>query len=79
LEFNMPENWTADFMAMCCGLSLALALGWNVTAGAVEWRQLAQDLCIVSPTGPNATAERLCQVAAARSTDQSDDLALWAP
>ncbi len=59
----MPENWESDFMAMCCGLSLAIALGWNVTAGAAEWRELAQNLCLVSPTDANAAASQVCEIA----------------
>ena len=74
----MSENWASDFMAMCCGLSLAVALGWNVTAGAAEWRQLAQNLCIVSSseTGPAAQA---CQVASASTADQSEYLPVLEP
>jgi hypothetical protein len=74
----MPENWESDFMAMCCGLSLAVALGWNVTAGAADWRQLAQNLCIVSPT-EISTADAACQIAAARTADESGYLAVLAP
>jgi hypothetical protein len=58
----MPENWESDFMAMCCGLSLAVALGWNVTAGAADWHELAQNLCIISPTQGD-TADWACAVA----------------
>ena len=74
----MPENWVSEFMAMCCGLSLAVALGWNVTAGAAEWRQLAENLCIVSPTDAT-TVDPACQVAAARTADQPEYLALLTP
>jgi len=74
----MPENWVSDFMAMCCGLSLAVALGWNVTAGAADWRQLAQNLCIVSPSDTN-TVDPACQMAVARTADQSGYLAVLAP
>jgi hypothetical protein len=74
----MPENWVSDFMAMCCGLSLAVALGWNVTAGAAEWRQLAQTLCIVSPTDASIT-DTACQLAVTRTADQSGYLALVEP
>ncbi len=63
----MPENWQSDVMAMCCGLSLAIALGWNVTAGAAEWRQLAQHLCIVNVADLDDGA---CDMAAARALDQ---------
>ena len=74
----MSENWASDFMAMCCGLSLAVALGWNVTAGAADWQQLAQSLCIVNATDTNAV-DPACQIAAARPTDQSGYLAVLAP
>ena len=63
----MPENFLANLMAMCCGLSLAVALGWNVTAGTAEWRQLAEDLCIVGASDQNATAEHACRIVASRS------------
>ena len=63
----MPENWESDFMAMCCGLSLAIALGWNVTAGAAEWQQLAQNLCLVSPSETNTAATQVCEIAASRA------------
>ncbi len=63
----MPDNFLANLMAMCCGLSLAVALGWNVTAGAAEWRELAEDLCIVGASGQNATAERACRIVASHS------------
>jgi len=65
----MPENFWANVMAMCCGLSLAVALGWNVTAGAAEWRQLAETLCIVSPTDQD-TAGRICRDTAVRTVDR---------
>ena len=71
------KNWASDFMAMCCGLSLAIALGWNVTAGAAEWRQLAQNLCIVSPSEASA-AEQACQIASARA-DQGGYLPVVEP
>ena len=74
----MSENWVSDFMAMCCGLSLAVALGWNVTAGAAEWRQLAENLCVVSPTG-SVVVDAACQVAVTRTADQSEYLAVLAP
>ncbi len=76
----MSENWVSDFMAMCCGLSLAVALGWNVTAGAAEWRQLAENLCIVSPAGSGSViVDAACQVAIIRSSDQPEYLAVAAP
>lgn len=56
----MPDKWQSDFMAACCGLSLALALGWNVTAGAAEWRQLAQNLCIITPADAASAATGAC-------------------
>lgn len=59
----MPENWESNFMAMCCGLSLAVALGWNVTAGATDWRELAQSLCIIPPTQTGDAAGRACEAA----------------
>ena len=74
----MSENWASDFMAMCCGLSLAVALGWNVTAGAAEWRQLAQSLCIVNVSDAGS-ADQACQVAAARTMDQGEYPAVLAP
>lgn len=64
----MPENWVSDFMAMCCGLSLALALGWNVTAGAADWKELAQNLCLVP--GSQAAANAVCQSAVVSPTEQ---------
>lgn len=57
----MPENWVSDFMAMCCGLSLALALGWNVTAGTAEWKQLAQNLCLVENAHAAAVSDGACK------------------
>lgn len=74
----MPENFLANLMAMCCGLSLAVALGWNVTAGAVEWRRLAEDLCIVGTTDQNAAA-RACQVMAYRAASQPASLVMLVP
>ena len=75
----MPENWVSDFMAMCCGLSLAVALGWNVTAGAAEWRQLAENLCIVIPPGTTLAADRVCQAAESGAAAQPEFLAVLAP
>ncbi len=75
----MSENWVSDFMAMCCGLSLAVALGWNVTAGAAEWRQLAENLCIVIPPGTTEAADRICQVAETAVASQPEYLAVLAP
>ncbi len=75
----MPENWVSDFMAMCCGLSLAVALGWNVTAGAAEWRELAENLCIVNPADRVAAADRVCQIVATRTADQPEYVAMLSP
>ena len=75
----MPENWVSDFMAMCCGLSLAVALGWNVTAGAAEWRQLAENLCIVVPPGTTEAADRICQSAEFAVASQPEYVAVLAP
>lgn len=72
----MPENWESDFMAMCCGLSLAVALGWNVTAGAADWRELAQNLCIVPPTQTGDTADRACEAASQAAEAEPEYLAL---
>jgi len=60
----MPENWVSDFMAMCCGLSLAVALGWNVTAGAADWKQLAENLCLVQDAHAASMNDGVCQAAA---------------
>jgi hypothetical protein len=60
----MPENWVSDFMAMCCGLSLAVALGWNVTAGAADWKQLAENLCLVQDAQTASVADGACQAVA---------------
>jgi hypothetical protein len=74
----MSENWASDVMAMCCGLSLAIALGWNVTAGAADWQQLAESLCIVNAADTNAV-NPACQIVAARTADQSGYLPVLAP
>lgn len=75
----MPETWVSDFMAMCCGLSLAIALGWSVTAGAADWRLLAENLCIVRVAGTNVAAERACEIAAARSAATPDYALAFVP
>lgn len=64
----MPENWVSDFMAMCCGLSLALALGWNVTAGASDWKQLAQNLCLVDAAHAATVSDGACKAVALTAT-----------
>ncbi len=75
----MPDNFLANVMAMCCGLSLAVALGWNVTAGADDWRQLAEDLCIIGTTDQKSATDRVCQLAAARGAGQPANLVMLVP